>query len=140
MPYDIPRPTGYRIQPLKLQDDEALVATMAQQLLKARLAQARAAAGGGRGGGGGGGGGRSGGKGKGAWVMKYNPETKRYDKVWVEGRTKEEREINAKGEDFNKTADWLDANPEAQRLLGVLRNGKASNAAKQKALAEFRSL
>lgn len=139
MPYDIPRPYGYRIQPFKLQDDEALVASLANQLLKARLAEARAAARGG-GGGGGGGGGRSGGKGKGEWVMKYNPETKRYDKVWVEGRTKEEREINAKGEDFNKTADWIDANPEAQRLLGVLRNGKASNAAKQKALAEFRSL
>ena len=139
MPYDIPRPYGYRIQPFKLQDDEALVASLANQLLKARLAEARAAARGG-GGGGGGGGGRSGGKGKGEWVMKYNPETKRYDKVWIEGKTKEEREINAKGEDFNKTADWLDANPEAQRLLGVLRNGKASNAAKQKALAEFRSL
>ena len=54
MPYDIPRPYGYRIQPFKLQDDEALVASMAQQLLKARLAEARAAAGGGRGGGGGG--------------------------------------------------------------------------------------
>ncbi len=136
MPYDIPRPYGYRIQPFKLQDDEALVATMAQQLLKARLAEARAAAGGGRGGGG---------KGrekkeKGEWVMKYNPETKRYDKVWVAGGTGEERKINMKGEDYNKTADWLDANPEAQRLLGVLRNGSASNKAKQKALAEFRSL
>ena len=42
MPYDIPRPYGYRIQPFKLQDDEALVASMAQQLLKARLAEARA--------------------------------------------------------------------------------------------------
>ena len=55
MPYDIPRPSGYRIQPFKLQDDEALVASMAQQLLKARLAEARAAARGGGGGGGGGG-------------------------------------------------------------------------------------
>ena len=61
MPYDIPRPSGYRIQPFKLQDDEALVAAMAQQLLKARLAQARAASGGR----GGGGGGKSGGSGKG---------------------------------------------------------------------------
>lgn len=138
MPYDIPRPYGYRIQPFKLQDDEALVATMANQLLKARLAEARAAAGGGRGGGGGGKGREK--KEKGEWVMKYNPETKRYDKVWVAGGTGEERKINMKGEDFNKTADWLDANPEAQRLLGVLRNGSASNKAKQKALAEFRSL
>ena len=136
MPYDIPRPSGYRIQPFKLQDDEALVAAMAQQLLKARLAQARAASGGG---GGGGGGGR-GKKEKGEWVMKYNPETKRYDKVWVAGGTGDERKINMKGEDFNKTADWLDSNPEAQRLLGVLRNGNASNKAKQAALSEFRSL
>lgn len=139
MPYDIPRPYGYRIQPFKLQDDEALVASLANQLLKARLAEARAAARGGGGGGGGGGKGR-GKKEKGEWVMKYNPETKRYDKVWVAGGTGEERKINMKGEDFNKTADWLDANPEAQRLLGVLRNGSASNKARQKALAEFRSL
>ena len=45
-----------------------------------------------------------------------------------------------KGEDYNKTADWVDSNPEAQRLLGVLRNGSASNKAKQQALSEFRSL
>ena len=71
MPYDIPRPYGYRIQPFKLQDDEALVASMAQQLLKARLAEARAAA---RGGGGGGGRGGSGepGKGKGEWIMRLD--------------------------------------------------------------------
>lgn len=138
MPYDIPRPSGYRIQPFKLQDDEALVATMAQQLLKARLMEARAAAGGGRGGGGGGKGREK--KEKGEWVMKYNPETKRYDKVWVAGGTGEERKINMKGEDYNKTADWVDSNPEAQRLLGVLRNGNASNKAKQQALSEFRSL
>lgn len=135
MPYDIPRPYGYRIQPFKLQDDEALVATMAQQLLKARLAEARAAARGG------GGGGRSGkGKEKGAWVRKFDPKTGRYERVWVEGSTGKEREGTVHGEDFNKTADWISSSPEAQRLLGVLRNGKASNAAKQKALAEFRSL
>lgn len=138
MPYDIPRPYGYRIQPFKLQDDEALVASLANQLLKARLAEARAAA---RGGGGGGGGGKGREKKeKGEWVMKYNPETKRYDKVWVAGGTGDERKINMKGEDYNKTADWVDANPEAQRLLGVLRNGSASNKAKQQALSEFRSL
>lgn len=137
MPYDIPRPYGYRIQPFKLQDDEALVASLANQLLKARLAEARAAA---RGGGGGGGGKGREKKEKGEWVMKYNPETKRYDKVWVAGGTGDERKINMKGEDYNKTADWVDANPEAQRLLGVLRNGSASNKAKQQALSEFRSL
>ena len=137
MPYDIPRPYGYRIQPFKLQDDEALVASLANQLLKARLAEARAAA---RGGGGGGGGKGREKKEKGEWVMKYNPETKRYDKVWVAGGTGDERKINMKGEDYNKTADWVDANPEAQRLLGVLRNGGASNKAKQQALSEFRSL
>lgn len=140
MPYDIPRLSGYRIQPFKLQDDEALVATMAQQLLKARLAEARAAAGGGRGGGGGGGRGRSGGKEKGAWVRKFDPKTGRYERVWVEGSTGEERKGTVHGEDFNKTSDWLDSSPEAQRLLGVLRNGNASNKARQKALSEFRSL
>ena len=138
MPYDIPRPYGYRIQPFKLQDDEALVASMAQQLLKARLAEARAAA---RGGGGGGGGrGKSGGKEKGAWVRKFDPKTGRYERVWVEGSTGEERKGTVHGEDFNKTADWISSSPDAQRLLGVLRNGNASNKAKQKALSEFRSL
>lgn len=136
MPYDIPRPTGYRIQPFKLQDDEALVAAMANQLLKARLAEARAAAGGG----GGGGRGKSGGKEKGAWVRKFDPKTGRYERVWVEGSTGEERKGTVHGEDFNKTADWISSSPDAQRLLGVLRNGSASNKAKQKALAEFRSL
>lgn len=138
MPYDIPRPYGYRIQPFKLQDDEALVASLANQLLKARLAEARAAARGG----GGGGGGRSGGKGKekGAWVRKFDPKTGRYERVWVEGSTGEERKGTVHGEDFNKTADWISSSPDAQRLLGVLRNGSASNKAKQKALAEFRSL
>ena len=138
MPYDIPRVSGYRIQPFKLQDDEALVASLANQLLKARLAEARAAARGG----GGGGGGRSGGKGKekGAWVRKFDPKTGRYERVWVEGSTGEERKGTVHGEDFNKTADWISSSPDAQRLLGVLRNGSASNKAKQKALAEFRSL
>ena len=139
MPYDIPRPYGYRIQPFKLQDDEALVASLANQLLKARLAEARAAARGG--GGGGGGGGRSGkGKEKGAWVRKFDPKTGRYERVWVEGSTGEERKGTVHGEDFNKTADWISSSPDAQRLLGVLRNGNASNKAKQKALAEFRAL
>lgn len=138
MPYDIPRPYGYRIQPFKLQDDEALVASLANQLLKARLAEARAAA---RGGGGGGGGGRSGkGKEKGAWVRKFDPKTGRYERVWVEGSTGEERKGTVHGEDFNKTADWISSSPDAQRLLGVLRNGSASNKARQKALSEFRAL
>lgn len=139
MPYDIPRVSGYRIQPFKLQDDEALVASLANQLLKARLAEARAAARGG--GGGGGGGGRSGkGKEKGAWVRKFDSKTGRYERVWVEGSTGEERKGTIHGEDFNKTADWISSSPDAQRLLGVLRNGSASNKAKQKALSEFRAL
>lgn len=134
MPYDIPRPSGYRIQPFKLQDDETLIATMAQQLLKARLAQARAAARGG------GGGGRSGGKGKGAWVWKLNEETGRYERTWMEGSTEKERKINARAMDFNKAKDRLDQSPEVAKLLGVLRNPGASNLTKREALKQVNAL
>ena len=140
MPYDIPRPSGYRIQPFKLQDDEALVASLANQLLKARLMEARAAAGGGGGRRGGGGGGKSGGSGKGEWRMVYNKDTKRYDKVWVEGKSKADREANIKGMDFNSAADRLEQNPEVSKLLGALRNPGASNLTKQEALKRFNAL
>lgn len=135
MPYDIPRPSGYRIQPFKLQDDETLIATMAQQLLKARLAQARAAARGG-----GGGGGRSGGKGKGAWVWKLNENTGRYERTWMEGSTEKERNINARAMDFNKAKDRIDQSPEVAKLLGVLRNPGASNLTKREALKQVNVL
>lgn len=135
MPYDIPRPSGYRIQPLKLQDDEALIATMAQQLLKARLAQARAAA---RGGGGGGSGREK--KGKGAWVWKLNESTGRYERTWMEGSTEKERNINARAMDFNKARDRIDQSPEVAKLLGVLRNPGASNLTKREALKQVNAL
>ena len=135
MPYDIPRPSGYRIQPFKLQDDEALIASLANQLLKARLAQARAAA---RGGGGGGGG--RGGKGKGAWVWKFNESTGRYERTWMEGSTEKERKINARAMDFNKAKDRIDQSPEVAKLLGVLRNPGASNLTKREALKQVNAL
>ena len=135
MPYDIPRPSGYRIQPFKLQDDETLIATMAQQLLKARLAQARAAS---RGGGGGGGG--RGGKGKGAWVWKLNESTGRYERTWMEGSTEKERKINARAMDFNRAKDRIDQSPEVAKLLGVLRNPGASNLTKREALKQVNAL
>lgn len=138
MPYDIPRPYGYRIQPFKLQDDEALVASMAQQLLKARLAEARAAARGGGGGGRGGSGKEK--KGKGAWVMLFNKDTGRYEKQWVEGSTEKERKITMKAEAFNETLDRLGQNPEVSKLLGALRNPGASNLTKREALKKLTDL
>lgn len=138
MPYDIPRPYGYRIQPFKLQDDEALVASLANQLLKARLAEARAAARGGGGGGRGGSGKEK--KGKGAWVMTFNKDTGRYEKQWVEGSTEKERKITMKAEAFNETLDRLGQNPEVSKLLGALRNPGASNLTKREALKKLTDL
>ena len=138
MPYDIPRPYGYRIQPFKLQDDEALVASMAQQLLKARLAEARAAA---RGGGGGGrGGSGEPGKGKGEWIMRLDSATGRYKPVWVPGKAAKDREKNLKGLDYNETKDRIEKNPEVAKLLDTLRSPSASNLTKQESLKKLNAL